>query len=479
MTADVVVVGSGPNGLVAAAFLARTGFSVTVFEGESTVGGGCRSAALTLPGFIHDICAAVHPLGISSPGFASLPLAAHGLNWRQPEIPLAHPLDDGSAALLERSLDRTAAGFGRDGDAYRRLVAPFVARWSGLVPDILAPAVTGTVPRHPLLMARFGLHALRSVRGLVDGRFVERGTKALFAGLAVHGLLPLERPPTASFAMVLGAAAHAVGWPLVAGGSQNLADALAACVRAAGGDIVRDHPVRAAADIPPARAVLFDISPRHLLGLAGDRFPLSYRQALRRFRHGPGVFKVDWALSGPIPWRNGACRRAGTVHLGGTFGEIARSERQVWLGGHPDRPAVLLVQPTVCDASRAPAGKHVAWAYCHVPAGSPVDMAAAVEAQVERFASGFKDLVIGRHVMPPAAMEAHNPNYIGGDITGGVQSLRQTFFRPVAGRDPYRLPVPGWFLCSASTPPGGGVHGMCGLHAAQRARHWLEKKSST
>ncbi|MBN2808802.1 MAG: NAD(P)/FAD-dependent oxidoreductase [Deltaproteobacteria bacterium] len=472
MSYDALIVGSGPNGLSAGIMLARRGFRTLIVEQAETIGGGCRSAALTESGFIHDICAAVHPLGFSSPIFKELQLEQQGLKWRQPEIPLAHPLDDGRAALLHRSLAATAENLGRDGQAYQELVNPFVNSWPELVSSILGPVLS--LPRHPLLMARFAQASLPSVKHLVNRHFYGDAGKALFAGLAVHGLLPLERAPTASFAMVLSCAAHAAGWPLVAGGSQELAHALARTFCKFGGRIESGRPIKNFADLPAARTTLFDLNPGQIAALAGKRFSLSQSQRLRRFRHGPGVFKLDWALNEKIPWRNPDCGRAGTVHLGGTFAEIARSEREVWLGCHPAKPAVILVQPSLFDPSRAPMGKHTAWAYCHVPAGSDFDMHQAVEDQIERFAPGFKETIRQRSIMNPPAMEAHNPNYVGGDITGGVQNLRQTIFRPTVTLRPYNLPRPGWFLCSASSPPGGGVHGMCGFHAARQAIKWLE-----
>lgn len=473
MSYDALVVGSGPNGLTAAIILARAGFKTLLIEQAERIGGGCRSAALTGSGFTHDICAAVHPLGYSSPVFRQFPLNEYGLSWCRPEIPLAHPLDHGRAAFLYSSLEKTAAAFGPDQENYRRLVKPFVKAWPNLVEGILGPVLS--LPRHPLLMARFARHSLPSVARLVDKHFTADPVKALFAGLAVHGLLPLERSPTASFAMVLGTAAHSVGWPLVAGGSQRLAEALAGYFTKLGGEIQTGRLISKGGDLPAARATVFDLTPRQIVKLAGRRLTFSQAQSLKRFRHGPGVFKLDWALSEEIPWLNPDCRRAGTVHLGGTFAEIARSEREVWLGRQPQKPAVILVQPSLFDPGRAPAGKHTAWAYCHVPAGSDFDMTLQVENQIERFAPGFKEIIAARSSLNPRAMEDYNPNYHGGDITGGIQSLRQTIFRPTITLRPYDLPIPGWFLGSASSPPGGGVHGMGGFHAANRAIRWLTR----
>lgn len=473
MTYDTLIVGSGPNGLTAAIMLASNGFKTLLVEQAETIGGGCRSAPLTEDGFTHDICSAVHPLGFSSPIFNKFPLQEHGLTWCQPEIPLAHPLDNGQVALLHSDLEKTVVNFGPDGESYKELVSPFVKSWPALVEGILGPILRW--PRHPLLMTKFAFPSLSSVARLVNKHFTTTPAKALFAGLAVHGLLPLEKAPTAAFAMVLGTAAHSVGWPLVSGGSQKLAQALGAYFKKLGGEIQSGHMVKNLNDLPSARTTIFDLTPRQITDIAGERLPLFQRQRLRRFRYGPGVFKLDWALNEPIPWKIAACRHAGTVHLGGSFAEIARSERDVWLGRHPEKPAVILVQPSLFDKTRAPAGKHTAWAYCHTPAGSNYDLTPFVENQIERFAPGFREIIRSRSVMNPRAMEKHNPNYIGGDITGGIQNLRQTLFRPTITFKPYDLPIPGWFIASASSPPGGGVHGMCGFHAANRALRWLKK----
>jgi phytoene dehydrogenase-like protein len=465
-----VVVGSGPNGLAAAVELARRGHSVLVVEAAGTVGGGTRSAALTLPGFVHDVCSAVHPMAVASPFFKTLPLAEHGLEWVEPAIPLAHPLDDGTAAVLERSVDATADALGPDARAYRRLMGPLAAGAAGLFGDLLGPL---RLPRHPLTALRFGLRAIRSGKGLADAWFRTDRARALVAGLAAHAVLPLEQTPGAAVTLMLGLAGHAVGWPFPRGGAQKIADALASHLRSLGGRIETGRTVRSINEFADARAVLLDVTPRQVLALAGHRLPGRYRRALARYRYGPGVFKVDWALAGPIPWRAAECRRAGTVHVGGTLEEVAAAERAPWRGEHPERPFVLLAQPSLFDPTRAPAGQHTAWGYCHVPHGSTVDMTARIEAQVERFAPGFRDLILARHTSDTAAMEAHNPNYVGGDITGGVADWWQLFTRPVARLDPYSTPARGLYLCSASTPPGGGVHGMCGYFAARSAARWL------
>jgi phytoene dehydrogenase-like protein len=458
------VIGSGPNGLTAAIVLARGGLSTTVFEAQPTIGGGVRSAALTLPGFIHDVCSAVHPLAVSSPVFSTFPLAEHGLKWIYPPSPLAHPLDNGSAVMLETSLEKTCDGLEKDGKAYRRVVAPLVARWRDLVSEILAPP---HIPTHPLLLARFGLRAMMPASWEARMLFKTLEARALFAGLASHAILPLESPASSAVGWVLALAGHAVGWPIPRGGSQRIADAMASYFKSLGGKILTNTKIQSLDELKDADAILCDITPRQLLKLAGHRLPKSYARKLEAYRYGPGVFKMDFALDGPIPWTAAACRRAGTVHVGGAFEEIAVSERASWEGRTSGHPFVLVAQPSLFDPTRAPAGKHTVWAYCHVPNGSTTDMSARIESQIERMAPGFRARILARHIMAPAALEEHNANLVGGDISGGAQDLRQMFLRPT--RHLYRTPVKGLYLCSSSTPPGGGVHGMCGYHAARTA----------
>ena len=469
---DAIVVGSGPNGLAAAITLARAGRSVRVYEAAPTAGGGTRTAELTLPGFRHDVCSTILPLTIASPFFASVDLAARGVDLIHPDAPVAHPLDGGRAAVLERSVTATAERLGgADGRAWARLFGPLVHDAAKLGPEILQPVVH--LPRHPLALARFGLLALRSARGLARGRFRDEAARALFAGISAHAMLRLDRPLSASFGLVLATYAHAVGWPMARGGTSAVAAALVAELEAAGGEIVTGHRVASLAELPPARAFLLDVTPRQLVAIADDRLSARSRHHAERFRYGSGVFKVDWALDGPVPWAAEGPRRAATVHLGGTLDEIAAAEADVAAGRHPDRPYVLFVQYVPWDPSRAPAGKTTAWAYCHVPAGSTVDMTDRIEAQVERFAPGFRDLILARTTHSPTQMEAYDANYVGGDINGGIQDIRQLIFRPWPTLDPYRVGE-GLYLCSSSTPPGGGVHGMSGMLAARSAlRHDL------
>lgn len=463
---DAVVVGSGPNGLAAAITVAQAGRPVRVYEAQPTPGGGLRSLPLTRPGFVHDVCATVHALLSLSPFLSRLPLPDLGVELVHPPAPFAHPLDDGTAVVVERSVEATAESLTvRDGRAYRRLMAPLVSQAAELMEALLGPPGL----RHPRLMARFAPRAIRSASALARSRFADERTRALFAGAAAHSMVPLEFLATAGFGLGLVVSAHAAGWPVARGGSQRIADGLAAHLRSLGGEVLTGTRVESLAQLPPARVVLCDVAPRELLRIAGDGFPAGYRRALERYRHGPGVFKVDWALSAPVPWTAEGCRRAGTIHIGGTLADIAGSERAAWQGRIHDRPYVLLVQPTLADPTRAPEGHHVLWAYCHVPNGSGVDMTERIERQIERYAPGFRDCVIARHAMGPADMEAHNANLIGGDIGGGASDIRQLFARPVLSPDPYRTPIDGVYLCSSSTPPGVGVHGMCGYHAARSA----------
>ncbi|MCU1262859.1 MAG: dependent oxidoreductase [Bryobacterales bacterium] len=458
------VIGSGPNGLTAAIVLARAGVPTTVLEAQPTIGGGARSGELTLPGFIHDICSAVHPLAVSSPAFRSFPLAAHGLEWIHPELPLAHPLGEGTAAILDRSIDATIARLGEDAAAYDRTFRPLTERWNDLVRETLAPI---HVPRHPFLLARFGLLAPWPATAVARSLFRTTGARALFAGLAAHSLLPLERAGSAAFGLILGLAGHGVGWPIPRGGSQQIANALASYFQSLGGHIVPNAEVCSLDDVNGASIVMCDVTPRQFLAIAGSRLPAEFSRKLAQYRYGPGVFKMDWALSGPIPWTDPDCARAGTVHVGGTLDEVAASERAPWGGVHSERPFVLLAQPSLFDPTRAPAGKHTAWAYCHVPNGSTEDMTERIESQVERFAPGFRARILARSAMKSADLERHNANLIGGDINGGAQDLLQLFMRPTPSL--YRTPLRGVYLCSSSTPPGGGVHGMCGYHAARMA----------
>jgi phytoene dehydrogenase-like protein len=468
---DAVVVGSGPNGLCAAVRLAMSGHSVLVMEAADSVGGGTRSAELTLAGFTHDVCAAVHSLGVSAPALSLDGLGAHGLRWIWPDVPLAHPLDRGRAGLLHRSVDETADSLGADGSRYRRLMQPLVDDWAKLVPQLLGPVLS--VPRHPLATARFGVRAVLPAT-LLSRRFRTDEGAALFAGCAAHAMLSLARPLTSAFGLVLAGSAHAGGWPVAAGGSQAVADALAARLRQLGGDIETGSMVHTLADLPSHRVALFDTNPAQLASIAGDALPAKYRRRLRGFRHGPGAFKIDYALDSPVPWTNAACGRAGTLHVVGTFAELVDAESAVAAGRMPDRPFVLVVQPSIFDPSRAPAGRHTLWVYAHVPHGYTGDATGAIERQIERFAPGFASTVLARHVTTPSQLEVYNANYVGGDIAGGAHSGLQLIFRPTFATRPYATPNPTLFLCSASTPPGAGVHGMCGWHAAERALRALK-----
>jgi phytoene dehydrogenase-like protein len=469
-TYDAVVVGAGPNGLAAAIELARAGRSVALLEAEETVGGGTRSAEVTLPGFVHDLGSAIHPLGYASPFLKSLPLEEHGLEWVHPPAPLAHPFDDGTAAVLERSVEETGAALGPDARAYEKLM-----RGISEDAETLAGYVVGSprLIRHPLALATSGLRALRPARNLAQELFEGEKARGLFAGNAAHSFLPLEKRPSAMFGLLLSALGHAFGWPFPRGGSQRIADAMASYLRSLGGEIFTGFRVRSVDEVPRTRAVLFDVTPRQLLDIAGEHFTERYKNALKSYRYGPGVFKVDFALSGPIPWSAEECLRAGTVHLGGTLDEISAGEAAVWRDEHPERPFVLLAQQSLFDRTRAPEGRHTVWAYCHVPNGSTMDMTGRIEAQIERFAPGFRDRILAKNAMGPADLERMDANLIGGDINGGVMDLRQLFTRPMPRPNPYSTPAKGLYICSSSTPPGGGVHGISGYLAARAALRYL------
>lgn len=466
---DAVVIGSGPNGLTAAIAIARAGHSVRVYEAQPTLGGGMRSAELTRPGFVHDIASTVHALVLVSPFLKQLPLATHGLEFAYPDAPFGHPLDDGSAVVVERSVEKTAAALGKDGKAYRELMTPFVESSDRLMETLLGPFSL----RHPIRMAKFGWFAGRSASSLARHKFESERTRAMFAGVAGHSMVPLEKLATSGYALGLVIAAHAVGWPVARGGAQQTSDALAGYLRSLGGEIATGTPIDSLDALPKSRVVMCDVTPRQFMRLAGRRLRGLYKWRLSRFRYGPGVFKMDWALNAPVPWRAADCARAGTLHLGGSFAEIAESERDTWEGRISERPYVLVVQPSRFDPTRAPEGMHTLWAYCHVPNGSTIDMRNRIEAQIERFAPGFRDCIIERSVMTPADLERSNANLVGGDIAGGAADAGQLYTRPMLALHPYRTPIDGVFLCSSSTPPGVGVHGMCGFHAAQDALRYL------
>ena len=472
---SAIVVGSGPNGMAAAITMAEAGWQVQVLEAESRIGGGVQSSELTLPGFIHDTCSSIHPFGRISGFFGprQAALAGHGLRWATPRYAFGHPLDDGSAVFLEADVETTAAGLGRDGRAYRALMAPLVEHWAELAPHLLA---SFNVPLNPFVavrMAGFGLRALRSAQG-VAGRFRGEPARALFAGAAAHAILPLTERMSAATALMMLASAHVDGWPLVVGGSGNLSKALVGRLEALGGTIETERRIDSYADLPRHQAVLFDVMPGSMSRICGDRLPPGYRRRLETYRHGPGVFKLDLALAGPIPWRDERLLQAGTVHVGGTFEEIEASESAVGRGEPPQRPFVLLAQQTIFDPTRAPSGRHTVWAYCHVPNGSSADMTEPILGQIERFAPGFRERILAVARTTPADLHARNANYVGGDIAGGRFDLDQLFNRPARPLDPYSTPNPRIYLCSAATPPGPGVHGMSGYHAAISALRRLE-----
>jgi phytoene dehydrogenase-like protein len=461
---DAVIIGSGPNGLAAGIFLQQHGLSVLILEAKPTIGGGLRTAELTLPGFKHDICSAVHPLAAGSPFFKTLPLHNHGLEYLYPEVDAAHPFDNGTAAIVKRSIDETARLLGSDAQTYLDLFKPLVKSWPALAPDVLGPL---HFPKEPLAMAKFGLNALQPAT-LLAKRFKTMEAKGLFAGMAAHAIQPLNNIATSAIGLVLMANAHLGGWPIPKGGSQQIADALASYFLSLGGKIQTDTYVTSLQQLPSAHAVLFDITPKQLLQIAGHKFSPIYKWQLERYRYGDGVFKIDWALDAPIPFTANDCRKAGTVHIGGTLEEIVASEKAPANGQHSDKPYVLLAQQSLLDTSRAPEGKHTAWAYCHVPNGSTKDMTAIIENQIERFAPGFKETILAKHTFNTAQMQEYNPNYIGGDINGGIIDIGQLFTRPALRWSPYKTSAKGLYICSSSTPPGGGVHGMCGYYAAKR-----------
>ncbi|WP_121808932.1 phytoene desaturase family protein [Mucilaginibacter kameinonensis] len=462
---DAVIVGSGPNGLAAAILLQQHGLSVLLLEGKDKIGGGLRTEELTLPGFKHDVCSAIHPLAAGSPFFEKLPLHEHGLEYIYPEVAAAHPFDNGTAAVLKKSIIETADLLGEDRDAYIKLMAHLVKSWPGLAADVLGPL---TFPKHPVDLAIFGLDALTSSTHLAK-KFKTEEAKGLLAGMAAHSIQPLTNLTTSAIALVLMANGHLKGWPVPKGGSVKIADALASYFISIGGKIETNTYITAFDQLPSANAVLFDVTPKQLLQIAGHKFSSLYKWQLERYRYGMGVFKVDWALDDVVPFKAEGAKQAGTVHIGGTLNEIAIGEQQIWEGLHPEKPFVLLAQQSLFDNTRAPEGKHTAWAYCHVPNGSNKDMTDIIEKQVERFAPGFQDRIIGRHTFNTRQLENYNPNYIGGDINGGVIDIGQLFTRPVLRRSPYRTSAKGIYICSSSTPPGGGVHGMCGYHSAKRA----------
>ncbi|HEX8410016.1 MAG TPA: NAD(P)/FAD-dependent oxidoreductase [Thermoanaerobaculia bacterium] len=468
MPYDAVIVGSGPNGLAAAITLAQKGKSVLVLEAKETIGGGARTEQVTLPGFHHDICSAIHPMSVVSPFIRALPLAEHGLEWAWSPAAIAHPQDDGTAATLELSVDATASRLGEDERAYRKLMKPFAEHAGKVFDDILRPIAALPLPRHPFMLARFGLLGLQSAMQLAK-RFKTKHARALLGGSAAHSFIPLEKTGSASFGLALILAGHATGWPAAKGGSVAIIGAMASYLKSLGGEIRTNQFVRSLRDVPESRTVLFDVSPRQLADIAGDELPAAYVKKLRRYRFGPGVFKVDWALDGPIPWKADECARSATVHVGGTLEEIAAHEHSVFYGKMTEKPFVLCAQQSMFDATRAPEGKHTGWAYCHVPHGSDADVTELIVRQIERFAPGFRDRILATRTINATQYEAHNPNMIGGDIAGGANTMTQFLTRPFPKLDPYATPNPRLFLCSSSTPPGGGVHGMCGYGAAQSA----------
>lgn len=464
---DAIVIGSGPNGFAAAVTLAEAGLGVLILEANETIGGGARSAELTLPGFLHDSCSAIHPLALSSPFFRRIPLAKYGLEFIQPPASVAHPVTENSAVLLKNSFAETVETLDEsDRKTYQKLLAPFVGNWDALTPDLLAPL---GIPQNPFLMAKFGWKAMRSARSFAESFFQGTRARAAFAGLAAHSMIPLETLPSAAFGLVLAISVHAVGWAIPRGGTQKITDALAAHFRSLGGEIQTGTRVETFDELPPAKMILCDLTPRQILKIAGQKLPENYKRRLEKFKYGMGAYKIDWALSEPIPWLARECGLAGTVHLGGNFDEIAASESAAWRGEISRKPYVLVAQQSLFDETRAPEGKHTGWAYCHVPHGSTVSMTEIIEAQIERYAPGFRECILARSVLSPLELERRNANVIGGDINGGAGILSQLFTRPVVSLNPYRMPARGLYICSSSTPPGGGVHGMCGFHAAQTA----------